>query len=233
MLDITNTRVFQMIEQPVFNADIANIMNGQGLVYKNENGVGKVGLVAAATNKFAGVAMAGYVRPTTLTQVDNFTTTEEAKQFNLTYVPTAETIQCYDTVSGKALTKQETEGSLATGEYYYDTDANYVKFFDAGMSVNVTYRITATLEQAREAAGDGYPGGYQIAQLNGTVGVISQGIVATDQFDIASDFTTDGDIYVDANGYFTKTQGSNVKVENARVIAAPGITSKYLVIRLM
>lgn len=225
MLDIANTRVFQSTEQAVHSADIANIVSGQGLVYKNEGGLGKVGLVSAATDMFAGVAFAGYVRPSTLTQVDEFISTEDNKTFALTYIPAGGNIQAFDANAGKALV--EGEG------YTFDAESNKITLVEAGVAAKVTYRIEATMYQAREATGDGYPGGYQIAQLNGTIGVIAQGQVATDQFDVTSDFTAPGAIYVDANGFFTKTAEGNVEVPNARVLAAPGVESRYLILKLV
>lgn len=225
MLDISNTRIFQSTEQAVYGADIANVVSGMGLVYKNEAGLGKVGLVSAATDMFAGVAHAGYVRPSTLTQVDEFTTTDDNKEFALTYIPAGGNVQAFNATAGVA---------LAEGEgYSFDAEANKITFTEAGIVAKVTYRIEATLYQAREATGDGYPGGYQIAQLNGTIGVIAQGQIATDQFDVTSDFTAPGAIYVNANGMFTKTAEGNVEVPNARVLAAPGVESRYLVIKLV
>jgi hypothetical protein len=223
MLDIANTRVFQMTEEAVHSADIANVQNGQGLVYKNEAGIGKVGLVSAAGQKFAGVAMAGYVRPSTLTQTDEFMPTADAKEFALSYMPAGGAVEVFNVTEGKA---------MADG-FTFDAESNKITFDEGGFVAHVTYRIEATLSQAREATGDGYPAGYQIAQLNGTVGVIAQGEISTDMFDVGSDFTADAPIYVDANGYFTMSAEGNVEVPNARVLAAPGVASQFLRIKLV
>ena len=227
MLDITNTRYFQVTEEPVHSADIANIVEGQGLVYKMEAGIGKVGLVSDGKQKFAGVAVAGYVRPKTLTQVDEFMPADDKLVFSLTYKPAGEKVEVFNATAGKMM--------VANTDYTFDAATNEITFKAeaAGSVAKVTYRLEATLAQAREAAGDGYPGGYQIAQLNGTVGVIAQGEISTDQFDVASDFTAEGPVYVDANGYFTKTSDQNVEVPNARVLAAPGAGSQFLRLKLV
>ena len=206
MLDITNTRYFQVTEEPVHSADIANIVEGQGLVYKMEAGMGKVGLVSDDKQKFAGVAVAGYVRPKTLTQVDEFMPADDKLVFSLTYKPAGEKVEVFNATAGKMM--------VADTDYTFDAATNEITF-------------------KAEAAGDGYPGGYQIAQLNGTVGVIAQGEISTDQFDVASDFTAEGPVYVDANGYFTMTPGQNVEVKNARVLAAPGVGSQFLRLKLV
>lgn len=237
MLDISDTRYFQYTEKVVANEDTAkNIVEGSPLVLKMEDGLGKVGLpTGAATDQFVGVAFAGFVRPENLVAVEKINIASNAQAATvvaLQHKPAGGAPKIGATMDGAHVTV-DTEAATA-GKPQYTAAGNTLTFAagDAGKEYVIVYSYAATVAEARAVAGDGYPGGFVLSQLSGTVGVIHQGQVATDQFDTAADWTAVAPVKLSADGKFT-IGGAGATVANARVLAAPGVRSDYLVLQLL
>lgn len=235
MLDISSTRYFQYTEKLVANdANATSIVEGSPLVLKIEDGLGKVGLpTGASTDKFVGVAFAGFVRPSYLNNCYKVTVSADALTVALPNTPLGGKIGA--TVDGVQATVA-TSGDAAAGTVVFDSTANTVTFAadDAGKEYSFLYTYEPTVTEARFVAGDGYPGGFQLSELAGTIGVIHQGQIATDQYDVTADWTSaaTADIKLNADGQFT-IGGNGAVVSNARVLAVPGVKSEYLILQLL
>ena len=128
-----------------------------------------------------------------------------------------------------------TTAPSAAGEVQYTAGTSTLTFYadDADKTAVVLYKYAAPLALARAAAGDGYPAGLTLSQLNGTIGVLKQGTVYTDQYDLTVDWSAANinNVKVNSAGLFT-IGGTGATVANARVVAAPGFGSTYLGIEL-
>lgn len=236
MLSLDNTRYFQYTEKLIANdANATSIVEGSPLVLKIEDGLGKVGLpTGAATDKFVGVAFAGFVRPSVLTQAYKVVVDANQLKVALPHAPLGNKLGA--TVNGAKATISINTGSAAAGAPKYTSADNLVEFVaeDAGKEYVFLYTYEPTVNEARFVAGDGYPGGFQLSELAGTIGVIHQGQVATDQYDVAADWSTAATaaVKLNADGKFT-IGGDGAEVANARVLAVPGVKSEYLVLQLL
>lgn len=236
MLSLDQTRYFQYTEKLIANdANATSIVEGSPLVLKMEDGLGKVGLpTGAATDKFVGVAFAGFVRPTYLTEAYKVTVDANALKIALPHKPMGNKLGAI--ANGVKATVSVDEGTAAVNAPKYTSEDNLIEFAadDAGKEYVILYSYEPTVNEARFVAGDGYPGGFQLSELAGTIGVIHQGQVATDQYDVAADWSTAATaaVKVNADGKFT-IGGEGAEVANARVLAVPGVKSEYLILQLL
>lgn len=235
MLDLGMTRYFQYTEKLVANeATAVNIVEGSPLVLKIEEGQGKVGLPTGnATDQFVGVAFAGFVRPEYM--VSAFDVTVKADQLKVVLPHKVSGNSLGGTCDGENITVNNA-GDAAAGAPVFTAADNTITFAaaDAGKKYVILYNYEPTVAEARAIAGDGYPGGFQLSQLAGTIGVIHQGQVATSEYDVAADWTSaaTSPVKLNATGKFT-IGGNGATVANARVLAVPGIKSEYLVLQLV
>lgn len=236
MLSLDQTRYFQYTEKLIANdANATSIVEGSPLVLKMEDGLGKVGLpTGAATDKFVGVAFAGFVRPTYLTEAYKVMVDANALKIALPHKPMGNKLGAI--ANGVKATVSVDEGTAAVNAPKYTSEDNLIEFAadDAGKEYVILYSYEPTVNEARFVAGDGYPGGFQLSELAGTIGVIHQGQVATDQYDVAADWSTAATaaVKVNADGKFT-IGGEGAEVANARVLAVPGVKSEYLILQLL
>lgn len=241
MLDVANTSYFHYTEELVANDSLATIVEGSPLVMKVEDGLGKVSLGSGKGGEvFVGVAHACFIRPVELTMTQEIVVDANSLTVALARKPLADKISAYD-VEAKAKAKAiAAPAAPAAGEVRFtagtDEENGTVTFnaSDAGKQFNITYRYANTIAEGRAVAGDGVPSGMQLGELNKTTGCIHSGRVATDQFDIESDWTAAdiNDIKVNADGRFARG-GNGAPVTNARVLAAPGIMGPYLILQLL
>jgi len=233
MLDCSQTRYFQYTEKAIANeATAKNIVEGSPLVLKMEDGLGKVGLpTGAATEQFVGVAFAGYVRPEVMAEAHKVIVDADQLKVVLPHTPMGGKLGA--TVDGVKATVA-TSGDAAAGKVIFNAADNSVTFAaaDAGKEFVFLYNYEPTVSEARFIAGDGYAGGFGLSELSGTIGVIHQGTVATSEYDVAADWTNVAAVRLNADGKFT-TSGAGAVVSNARIIAAPGTKSEYLVLQLL
>lgn len=236
MIDISISRFDQTSEEKIHSDSINTIQEGSPLVWKQEDGVGKVSLGTGSDDeKFAGFAFAGYVRPSQLLITETFNPTATSLSYVAARKPLGGTITVYN-VTDNVAAKVVTTAPAAAGEVQFTAASNTIAFYasDAGKTFNVTYRYDATVTEARLATGDGYPSGFLLGQLSGTTGVCYTGIISTDQVDLSVDWTEAdiNDIKVNANGLVTRG-GTGAAITNGRVVAAPGAQSSNLVIKLI
>lgn len=91
-----------------------------------------------------------------------------------------------------------------------------------GMNVRVTYRYAMSVVEAKSIMGDLQPGGPSGAMV-GQIGFISRGVVFTNWFDPAVDWTKATGIKLAANGMITDQNGSGVAIK--AYVLADGIPS--------
>lgn len=239
MLDVANTSYFHYTEELVANDSLATIVEGSPLVMKVEDGLGKVSLGSGSDSEvFVGVAHACFIRPVELTMTQEIVVDANSLTVALARKPLADKLSAYDveakakaTIASAAPAAGEVQFTAGTSEENGTVTFNAS---DAGKQFNITYRYANTIAEGRAVAGDGVPSGMQLGELNKSTGCIHSGRVATDQFDIESDWTAAdiNDIKVNADGRFARG-GTGAPVTNARVLAAPGIMGPYLILQLL
>lgn len=239
MLDIANTSYFHYTEELIHSDSIETIVEGSPLVMKVEDGIGKVSLGSGKdVEQFVGVAHACFIRPAELTKTEEIKVDAENLTVVLARNPMDDKISAYDVDANAAATIASASPAAGKVQYTKGADgANGSVTFnasDAGKVFKITYRFKNTWLEGRAAAGDGVPSGLQLGQLNQSTGCIHSGRVATDQFDIESDWTAEdiNDIKVNADGRFARG-GTGAAVTNARVLSAPGINGPFLILQLL
>lgn len=244
MLDVANTSYFHYTEELVANDSLATIVEGSPLVMKVEDGLGKVSLGSGSNSEvFVGVAHACFIRPVELTMTQEIVVDANSLTVALARKPLADKLSAYDVeakAKAKATIASDAPAAPAAGEVQFTAgtgEENGTVTFnasDAGKQFNITYRYANTIAEGRAVAGDGVPSGMQLGELNKSTGCIHSGRVATDQFDIESDWTAAdiNDIKVNVDGRFARG-GTGAPVTNARVLAAPGIMGPYLILQLL
>ena len=104
MLDIANTRFFQFVEHPIVStASRDSIVEGSALVFKTEDGIGKVSIGTGSNDEqFAGVAFAGFTRPTVLTMSEELTIDASALTVSLRKVALSQPMVIIDGETAEA-----------------------------------------------------------------------------------------------------------------------------------
>lgn len=232
MIDQSRTRWNVAIDMPIASG-VTKLNEGAALVQVLENGEAKVKLSAGAANEiFAGVSYSQLMTPDSAVDVRTYTVpatpfkiTLPNKILDIAQVQIKKADGTVFTVDAGAPTGT-TDVQGATG-----SDVLTFHSADEGASVTVTYRYALTVFQARALAGDGIPGIGNPVQASGSVGVIQDGTVYTDQFNPANDWTAANvaDIKTGANGYFVRG-GSGAAVKGF-VVGTPTTDRPYLGIR--
>lgn len=198
---------------------------------------------ATANSEFLGIGFGVYKgRPATYPKVENVKVgaDEGATARGLLKRPVSNTSDLYvyagGDYSGILLTKITT-GDPASGEVKLDADGRTLIVNEnlADSTLFVVYNYVPTPSDFNfeiQDGGDVYPGN-QAQQYFGKITVITDGIVATDQFDKAVNWSTvkEGDIKGGANGIFT-TSGNGCVCKGVRVKSVPTEDQPYLVLTI-
>jgi hypothetical protein len=223
MLKLQKTRIMKSFHRNVATGyDIKN--EGVALVYVNENGEGKVKPSSGAPNeKFAGVSLSQVQVPTQLTGVENFlvagTTTIKLARTNL--VAGQITVKSGNTTLVLA-------ANAAAGQFAVNTligevtiDSSNAGTAISPVEISVVYKYVPSVQEAINAQGYGPAGGIHSASYYSVVGVITEGDVSTDQFDVTDDWSaTTGPVYLGPNGLFTLKAGGT-ELKGCNIIGAP------------
>lgn len=92
--------------------------------------------------------------------------------------------------------------------------------------VRVTYKYVLDAVKARALQGDVQPGGYAGAYV-GQIGLVKRGLIFTDQFDAAVDWSAATAIKLAADGKLTNEDGDGAQI-NGYVVAVPGVENPFL-----
>jgi hypothetical protein len=224
MIKLQKTRIIKSLHRNVATGhDIAQ--EGVPLVYVNEAGSAKVRpSQGVAGEKFAGVSLSQVAVPSQMTAVETFVGNGS----------TAISLARISLVAGQvaiivngAYLQAVAAGSEAAGKFSVNTSTGVVTLHSANagtalapVSIKAVYKYVPTVVEAINAQGNGPAGGFTAAQYYAVSGVIVEGDVATDQFDVTDDWTqTEGPIYL-GNGIFTLKSGGT-ELKGANIIEAP------------
>ena len=226
MIDQSRTRWDIAKDYPVA-AGVTKINEGSALVLSMENGVGKVKNSSGSNSEiFVGVAYSQMDTPSVGMDVRTYTV-PAGRVINLPNIPTA--ITAIGIKSGAAAFTLAGTAPAAAGAVQYTTGTSLTFHADdVGKEVTVTYKHELTINQQRWMAGDGIPGVGNPVAASGSVGVIQNGTVYTDQFDAAADWGAANvtDIKAGASGQFIR--GGTGATVTGYVVAVPAVASAYL-----
>lgn len=192
--------------------------DGQCLSGNMVNGVYGVDVTAGvATDSVVGFLMAQTSAvpflPSTAVKVETLVADGTGKVV-LAATPVTGTVGEFDITANAAVAAPTVVGNTVT-------DAS-----TASHVVRVIYTIALTVNQAKSIAGDVQPGGYS-GNVVGTVAVAQQGVIYTDQFDTAVDWSDVTNVpTTGANGKIV-AGGTGVGL-NAKVIALPTTDIPFL-----
>ena len=113
-------------------------------------------------------------------------------------------------------------GAAVTGDVTVSGKTVSCTALTEGMNVRVTYRYAMSVVEAKSIMGDLQPGGPSGAMV-GQIGFISRGVVYTNWFDPAVDWSKATEIKLAANGMITDQTGSGVAIKG--YVLADGIPS--------
>lgn len=232
MIKQQSTRIRNSLHRDVASGvDVRH--EGVALVYVLENGVGKVKpSTGVAGERFAGISLSQTQVPDSIARVDEFTVAGDASiQLNRVNVIAGQILVLLEGVALVATT-----GAVDAGKYKINllTGNIELNIADTGSpsdtkQISVQYRYTPTVTEAALAQGQGPIGGTTGASSIGVVGVITEGDVATDQFDSASNWAVSGPVYLGAGGMFTRAAGGT-ELKGVNVMGIPALGSAFLVL---
>lgn len=205
-------------------AGVNLVAEGSALVGAYTSGVFGLSLSAAAAGKFMGFALmqtsAAPGVQTTAVKVEQLTTTA-------TGVGGADgLVTLARTPVGKVLARIDSTGAaVSDGNTTESGDEVTLTGVGGSVAVTITYRYTLTALESRSLYGDPKPEGYS-GNTWRQVGVAQEGLVYTDQFDVAVDWATAATINLGASGILT-TGGSGTAI-NGVVVALPAAGYPYL-----
>lgn len=195
--------------------------SGQALVGSMSGGIHGVSPSTADT----GQNFVGFVWPqtsavpflqTTAVKVETFVV-PAGKTVTLAKTPVSATTLVYNVTAGAAVTADSVTGAVV------DLTTNGT----IGSTVNITYRYTLTVAEARSLNGDVIPGGYA-GLTYGQVGVLQAGTIFTDQFDSAVNWLAATAVELAAGGTLTNQGGASNVVVPCSIIAIPSVEYPFL-----
>lgn len=137
--------------------------------------------------------------------------------YQLAQIPLANTILVYNLTDAAAIAG----GSVAVSGSGVVTVTG-----GANKAVRIIYKHALTINQFRSRRGDVQPGGF-VGQGRGTVSVMKQGVIYTDQFDTAVSWEDATGVKLAAGGLVTNQAGSGVAI-NANIVQIPTLQFPWL-----
>lgn len=223
MLQLANTRFGSTFNRPV--ATGATIWTeGTALSYVMENGQAKVRpSLGVAGEVFAGVSMSRNSQSRRLTEILTIPVPVSAPYVvNLPHQPNDGELA----VRGFTLITT----APAAGEVLANGRVLTFNAADAGKTVEVALAFTPTVLESVMASGNDPVGGLPSAAV-GVVGVIKEGDIFTDQFDVTADWIGNGvdpvPVYLGENGLFTTKTGGSL-LGSVTILQVPVSGSAFL-----
>jgi hypothetical protein len=212
MIYFPSTRVNISRELPVaVGASIA--AEGIALMADNAGGVfGAKATAGAGTDVFLGIAVSQQIALGNQVKVESFTQ-GAGNTITLARTPVASTLSVFDVTAGGVVPVGAGGWSLSGKTVTLQAGTN-------GHELIAYYKFAPTAAEVRFIQGDVWPGGPAGAALN-QIGVATNGIVYTDQFDTTVNWNANGiAVKTGANGQFT-IGGSGATLAGVQVIAPP------------
>jgi hypothetical protein len=235
MLKLQKTRIVRSFHREILPGHDVK-QEGVALCYVNDNGIGRVRpSIGAVGERFAGVSLSQVVVPEFLTRAEAVS----ADGTKITLDRQQVVVGQIRFVATNGTVMSLVSASPAKGEFTIDFAAGVITLnsADAGITGTIFYKYIPTVIEAIAAQGAGPIGGITGAQYVSTVGVIYEGDVSTDQFDVSCDWTKATNIYVGNGGQFTcvapvdaNTGELQAPIAGCNLIEAPGIVNPFLTI---
>jgi len=206
---------------------------GMALVSNLINGIQHVSpSTGVAGEQFAGFSYGETVIPNTAPAV--FSAIAAATQV-LPHAPVGGT-QVRITANGTPLTAAAAPAgggaaTAAAGTFVLAGQTLTLNAAEVGQTLVVTYRYALTAQQAQMLYGDGVVGQSAAALLHST-GVIKQGTVYTDQYDVTADYTAGAQLRLAPNGMITTAAGTGVALTGMTVVEVPSAVQPMLGVSL-
>lgn len=226
MIYFSQTRIVNSVERPVAQGHIIDA-EGAALVYDNTGGVIAFRQASGAADEvFAGVSFNMVTTLTNKPTIETFVVGSTGK-VTLAETPLPGSVRVVDEAN-----KAIVEAAAASATAYAIDAANPATFvFDTatfeGKTVTVAYTFAPTVAQAMYYQGNVIPGG-PAGQYLGQISVITNGDVATDRFDTASDWSTAVGVKLGASGIFVAVANVADAIKGIQILALPSGDSGYL-----
>lgn len=225
MLKLNATRPDKLLEKDVYSAAT---IGAEGLVLMRviEAGEETVKASAGASGEiFVGFSWMHNILPSIVSKVMNVTVS--ATPFNATLMPNllAANVQIVRDSDGTVLT----EGNPASADEYSVVDLTGVVTFhsaDEGETMTCTFRYSPSALELKFMYPDADVNINPAFEVIGSIGVITEGAVYTDQFDASVDWSTATALKMGAGG-LVNAAGS-VSIPNARVVHVPDVDNPFL-----
>lgn len=203
---------------------------GVALTVVNDAGVAKVqpSTGSGSSEVFAGVSI-NYVTPPAILPYAG-TLAAVGTTLTLPFTPVSGQVNLYDTTSSTQLAIGSASNA---GEFSVSGNTVTLNAAQSGHTMRVVLAYTPTVQQAMNAYGEGFPGMQSSIQLQGTIGCVTRGTIATTFFDAAATWTVGAPVRLASNGRFTQG-GTSTILSNVICAAAPfSQPDGYLVVELL
>lgn len=230
MLVIEQTRT-QLSRQDDVAAGVTVNEEGKALVVVDNGGVSAVReSTGGGSEVFAGVSLSHVMVPTNLPAHGRLTAT--GTTLTLPFTPISGQLRIVRVSDATALTI--VPGAPAAGEAQWTAGTGVtLNAADTGGVFDYSLRYSATVDQAIQAYGEGFPGAMSGQQIQGKVGMITKGRVATTNYSVAFPFTAGAAVKLGAGGTFTGAGGSGTALPSVICKQVPSAGSPYLVLELL
>lgn len=223
MLQLANTRFGSTFNRAVATG-VTIWTEGTALAYVMENGQAKVRPSQGTPGEvFAGVSLSRNSQSRRLTEILSFSIPVSSPYvINLPHEPNAGelAVRGFDlSVTAPAAGEVQAQGKVLT-----------FNAADAGKVIEVSLAFTPSILESVMAAGNDPIGGLPSAAV-GAVGVIKEGDIFTDQYDVTADWVGNGvdpvPVYLGADGRFTTKTGGSL-LSSVTILQTPASGSAFL-----
>lgn len=227
MLFQNATAIVQTQEADLLPGEVIH-EEGVALVWAREGGKSFVRLsTGAADEVFAGFALARNMPPAFQNRVEEFVV-DATKKFTASRLPEAG--QLLVKIDGVKATQEANAAPTAAGKVGVQGADLYFHASDIGKKVFIQYAYELTVTEARSYTADAPIGGLP-SNIEGRVGYIKLGNVATSMFDANADWSADNVLHpsLGPNGKLT-IGGDGTELKGLIIKQAPTSDRGYLIV---
>jgi len=225
-----NTRIIQSKEFPVVAGNTVTA-EGQAIIQTMVSGVEQCVISAGATDSvFLGFSYGEVFTPLTKSIVETVTVPAAgAATVTLKHAPLTNT-QCWAYDSTNAV-NQTIGNPVNANEYTIVSTLLTFNVLKAGAVMDITYRYTPTALELGSFEDNISVTSYSGSDYIGSIGVIQQGEVFTDQFDASVDWDSYTSVKVIAGGLLSTNAGTGTEITGAVITHFPTVDLPYVGIR--
>lgn len=222
--DIVQTQEADLLPGEVIHEE------GVALVWAREGGHSYLRLsTGAAEEVFAGFALARSMPPAHMNRVEEFVI-DATKKFTASRVPNAGALLVK--IDGVKAEQEAAASASAAGKVGVQGADLYFHADDIGKKVRIVYAYELTVTEARSYTADAPIGGLP-SNVEGRVGYIKLGNIATSMFDPTADWSADNVLHptLGPNGLLT-VGGAGTELKGCIIKQAPTTERGYLIIEM-